>query len=107
MDCKPSAIRPRREALRRGRARLAGGLAFSLFGLTATTTTFDGRRVEQLRFPEHSLDLDRLDGALVEPGGPRHADAVCASLAYRGSRPLGLRLELADAVGGRRFSRIS
>jgi hypothetical protein len=83
------------------------GLSFSLFGLTATTTTFDGRRAEQLRFPEHSLDLDRLDGALVEPGGRRHADAVCASLAYRGSRPLGLRVELVDAVGGRRFSRIS
>jgi hypothetical protein len=68
------------------------GVFFSLFGLTETDTTFDGRRIEKLRFPEHSLDIDRLDGTLVEPAGPRRADAVCALLAYRGSRPLTVRI---------------
>jgi hypothetical protein len=81
------------------------GLFYSLFGLTDTLTTFDGVKLEKLAFPEHSLDLDRVDGALAEPGGPRSFTAACASVTYRGVQPLTLRMELADVHGGARFAR--
>lgn len=72
------------------------GLYLSLFGLTETRTTFDGRNVVSLGFPEHSLDLDRIDGILSEPGGPRAVRAVRATVTYVGAAPLALRFELKD-----------
>lgn len=56
-------------------------------------------------FPEHSLDLDRIDGLLHEPGGPRSFHKVCILLTYQGSESLMLRVELKDAQGGGRFAR--
>lgn len=82
------------------------GLFMSLFGLTETLATFDGRTVETVSFPEHSLDLDRIDGALNEPGGPRRFLQVCVELSYQGTEELMLRMELKDTQEGARFTRL-
>jgi hypothetical protein len=91
------AIGPDREAFT--------GLFYSLFGLTDTLATFDGQNVQSIAFPEHSLDLDRIDGVLAEPGGPRSFRRLCASLVYQGAQTLGLRVELKDVDGSGRFTR--
>ena len=81
------------------------GVFFSLFGLTATQVSLDLKTVVTERFPEHSLNLNQVDGALAEPGGPRSYLAVGVSLIYQGAAPLNLRLELQDSAGGGRFAR--
>jgi hypothetical protein len=81
------------------------GLFHSLFGLTDTRVTFDGTNVVPISFPEHSLDLDRIDGILAEPGGPRSLRNLHIALTYTGPEPLTLRLELKDVDGGVRFQR--
>lgn len=83
------------------------GFFLSLFGLSDTRVSFDGKSVQTLRFDEHTLDLDRIDGVLNEPGGPRRAKNMCFSVAYRGERTLKLRLELKDANGGTRYTRLT
>jgi len=82
------------------------GFFLSLFGLSDTRVSFDGRNVQSIRFDEHTLDLDRIDGALIEPGGPRRAKNMCFKIAYHGEKPLELRLELKDANGGSRYTRL-
>ena len=81
------------------------GAFFSLFGLTDTKVTYDRRTVVTERFNEHSLNLDRVDGALAEPGGDRKYLSLGISVLYQGSQPLDLRLELKDVNGGGRFTR--
>ncbi|HRX00354.1 MAG TPA: glucoamylase family protein, partial [Cyclobacteriaceae bacterium] len=83
------------------------GYFFSLFGLTDTLTTFDGTITETLSFPEHTLDLDDIDGALIDPEGPRQFVNVCLNLTYDEADSVKLRLELNDTVGGVRFIRKS
>jgi hypothetical protein len=82
------------------------GIFSSLFGLTDTQATFDGSMINTVAFPEHTLDLDRIDGALNEPGGPRRLLEVCVELAYQGGEDLLLRVELKDLSGGVRFTRL-
>jgi hypothetical protein len=82
------------------------GLFHSLFGLSDTTTTFDGEVTQTIAFPEHSLDLDQIDGLLIEPGGPRSIQEVCLQLSYQGAQELVLHLELKDTLGGVRFTRL-
>jgi len=79
------------------------GYFFSLFGLTDTPVTFDGTVTETLSFPEHTLDLDDIDGALVDQ--PRKFTDICLELTYNEPEDLKLRLELNDTVGGTRFVR--
>jgi len=81
------------------------GLFYSLFGLTDTLATFDGNAVQTVFFPEHSLDLDKIDGEFAEPGGPRKFNKIGVSMTYNGTQPLKLRVELKDAGGGGRFHR--
>ncbi|MDQ4069170.1 MAG: twin-arginine translocation signal domain-containing protein, partial [Actinomycetota bacterium] len=84
------------------------GMFFSLFGLTDAMTTLDGQDVFRVEFPEHSLDLDRIDGILAEPGGPRAVRAVRTTVTYIGAGPLALRFELKDAghPSGTRYWRL-
>lgn len=81
------------------------GLFFSLFGLSDTQATFDGETVQTIFFPEHSLNLDRIDGPVVEPEGPRSLQNLNLALTYTGVEDVTLRLELSDAEGGGRFQR--
>ncbi|SEL93988.1 hypothetical protein SAMN04489760_10169 [Syntrophus gentianae] len=81
------------------------GIFYSLFGLTDTRTTFDGTTVGTTSFPEHSLDLDRIDGQLIEPDGPRKFKTLRIQLANQGTATVTLRVELKDTKGGGRFSR--
>ena len=83
------------------------GIFHSLFGLTRTQATFDGQTIELVHFPEHSLDLDRLDGILAEPGGPRSARRLAIAITFAGSQELKLRVELKDVDGGGRFTRFA
>lgn len=59
-----------------------------------------------MSFPEHSLNLDRVDGAFAEPGGARRYLSLGISLIYQGTAPVDLRMEVKDAVGGGRFTRL-
>jgi uncharacterized protein (TIGR03437 family) len=81
------------------------GVFFSLFGLTDTKVTYDRKTTVTERFPEHSLNLDRVDGILAEPGGARRYLTIGVSLIYQGTAPVDLRLELKDAADGGRFTR--
>ena len=81
------------------------GYFFSLFGLTDTLATFDGSTVATVAFPEHVLDLDNIDGALLDANGTRAFTDICLTGTYSGAESLQLRLELADAGGGMRFQR--
>ncbi len=81
------------------------GYFFSLFGLTDTLTTFNGTITETLSFPEHTLDLDDIDGALIDPAGARQFTDICLELTYDAAQSVQLRLELNDTVGGVRFTR--
>ncbi|HEY8240226.1 MAG TPA: hypothetical protein VIH35_02205, partial [Kiritimatiellia bacterium] len=83
------------------------GFFLSLFGLSDTKVSFNGKKWQDLTFNEHTLDLDRIDGALIEPGGPRRVKNLCFNIAYRGEKPLKLRLELKDASGGTRYTRLT
>jgi hypothetical protein len=83
------------------------GVFFSLFGLTDTMVSYDLKTVADVAFPEHSLNLNRVDGALAEPGGPRSYLTAGVSLIYQGTAPLDLRLELKDSAGGGRFARFA
>jgi len=83
------------------------GIFMSLFGLTDTLATLDGETVETITFPEHSLNLDRIDGALNEPAGPRRFEALCTEVSYTGAQDLKLRLELKDNQQGTRFTRMA
>ncbi len=83
------------------------GLFYSLFGLTDTQTTFDGTTVVTTFFPEHSLNLDRIDGQLIEPDGPRKFKTLRIELANQGTATVTLRVELKDTKGGGRFARFS
>lgn len=90
----------------------AGGEIFtgyfvSLFGLTDTLTTFDGTITETLSFPEHALDLDDIDGLLVDPAGSRQFTELCLELTYDEVDDVQVRLELKDTVGGGRFTRMT
>jgi len=84
------------------------GIFAALFGLTDTIVSFDGTLTQTLAFPEHTLDLDQIDGALNEPGGPRSVQTMCADLTYQSSvsGPVQVRVELKDTHGGLRFTRI-
>lgn len=86
-----------------GELEVFTGMFFSLFGLTDTQATFDGTRVETVSFPEHALDLDRIDGPL-SGFPPRRFEQVCLRLGYSGEESLDLRLELKDARGGTRYT---
>lgn len=81
------------------------GLFLSLFGLIETQATFDGSTVETISFQEHVLDLDRIDGLLNEPQGPRILKELCFQLGYDDPEELKLRVELKDTLGGVRFTR--
>ena len=81
------------------------GLFFSLFGLKETVVTYDGTVTQVITFPEHALDLDRVDGVLNEPGGPRGFRNLCVELASFAVQDVKLRLELKDAQDGIRFTR--
>ena len=81
------------------------GVFHSIFGLTDTQATFDGKTVESISFPEHALDIDAIDGALVEPGGSRRLKQLCLQTSYAGTEPLTIKLELKDALGNTRFQR--
>lgn len=83
------------------------GAYHSLFGLTSVSTTLDGTTVVTTTFPEHTLDLNRIDGVLNEPGGPRSIQSICFELSYQGAATLKLRTELKDArsPAGIRFTR--
>ncbi|HEY8240274.1 MAG TPA: glucoamylase family protein [Kiritimatiellia bacterium] len=83
------------------------GFFLSLFGLSDARATFDGEHVQSIRFDEHTLDLDRIDGRLIEPGGPRAAKDLCALVSYDGDGEVQLRLELKDTRGGSRFTRVA
>jgi len=81
------------------------GLFYSLFGLTDTQATFDSRTVTTVSFPEHSLDLDQIDGALAEPAGPRSFAQLRLAVSHREPESLTLRVEVRDTQGGGRFTR--
>lgn len=81
------------------------GQFVSLFGLTSTLWTRNGTTIETISFPEHTLDLDRVDGPVAEPGGARKFLQLCAELRYGWGQPLNLKIELQDVAGGRRFGR--
>lgn len=81
------------------------GFAYSLFGMFETEATFDLVTNVFLTFPEHALDMDRLDGALLEPGGPRRALALTFDVTRRGTNAFHLRVELRDGEGRARFTR--
>lgn len=81
------------------------GCCTSLFGMHDTKVTFDGERTLQVTFPEHALDLDRLDGDLEEPGGPRRAESLVFDLANPGEADVHLDVDLVDARGGTRTAR--
>jgi hypothetical protein len=82
------------------------GIFMSIFGPIETRTTFDGSNVETIAFPEHSLDLDDVDGGLNSPQGLRKYLKVCIELSYQGVQPLELRTELKDVADGLRFTRL-
>lgn len=86
---------------------LFAGYFLSLFGLTDTLTTFDGTMTETLTFAEHVLDLDDVDGVLVDPAGVRQFTEVCLELTYDEVDEIQLRLELNDSAGGGRFTRVT
>jgi hypothetical protein len=79
----------------------------SLFGSLETLATFDGTTIETVEFPEHTLDLDRIDGLLNEPGGPRRIQTICLDLLYQEAEALQLRVELKDPQDGVRFTRLA
>ena len=81
------------------------GYFFSLFGLTDTLTTFDGTITETLSFPEHTLNLNNIDGALIDPVGTRQFADICLELTYDAAESVKLRLELNDTANGVRFTR--
>jgi hypothetical protein len=70
------------------------GMFFSLFGLTDTLVTFDGSKVETVRFPEHTLNLNQIDGDMSDESGPRRFLKLAIELEYSGTDDLDLRLEL-------------
>ncbi len=82
------------------------GLFFSLFGLSDANVSFDGISQHKIRFDEHSLDLDRLDGVLSEAWGERKAKAIWFEVLYNGKRPVHVRLELKDTAGRAMYTRI-
>jgi hypothetical protein len=81
------------------------GVFFSLFGLTDTRATFDGVTVVPIRFDEHTLNLNQVDGMLAVGTPPRSYDSIKATLQYTGSVPLKVRFELKDAAGRVRYVR--
>ena len=82
------------------------GLFHSLFGLTESWVTFDGETTQLISFPEHSLNVDQIDGLLAEPGGARSVQQMCLQVSYQGTQALVLRLELKDVLGGTRYTRL-
>lgn len=82
------------------------GQYFSLKGPVSVATTVDRRTAIKVPYPEHALDLDAIDGTLMEPGGARRFVNACAELVYAGSLDLTLRLELQDVRGGTRYTRV-
>jgi hypothetical protein len=85
------------------------GVFWSLFGLTDTLATFDRETVASVFFHEHTLDLDRVDGALREPGGDRSYLTLGLEVTWRGPEPLALRVELKNTSdrGGGRYTRFT
>jgi hypothetical protein len=83
------------------RTNLMTGFHYSLFGMLETELTFDGKTTDFMSFPEHTLDMDRLDGAIQEPGGPRRATALLLDVSRRSTNAMMLRVELEDAAGSR------
>lgn len=81
------------------------GYFFSLSGLTNTRMTFDGTNIETLDFPEHVLDLDDIDGTLIDPAGTRQFTNICFELTYGAAENVQLKLELKDTTNGVRFTR--
>lgn len=81
------------------------GYFFSLRGLTQTRATFDGRTVEDVSFPEHTLNLDDVLGPVGPGDGSRRADSLLVDLDYSGGETLTLRLELQGPAGETRFVR--
>lgn len=91
-----------------GQADLAAysGVFVSLFGPTDTQVSYDRKTPVTVAFPELHLNLDRVDGVFAEPGGARRYLTAGVSLTYQGVAPVDLRLELKDAAGGERFTRV-
>ncbi len=85
------------------------GWFFCLFGLCETKARFADSPYERdavwLKFPEHSLNLDRIDGIVTEPSGPRRFEKLNISVDYTGSSPLWLRVELKDTKDKVRYTR--
>jgi hypothetical protein len=73
------------------------GLFFSLFGLTDTVVSFDRTTTVPLSFPEHSLDLDRIDGVVNAHLPGRAVEHVCFAATYTGGGALQLKAEIKDA----------
>ena len=82
------------------------GMFLSLFGLTETETTFNPPLKETIAFPEHTLNLDDIDGALQEPDGPRQFEELCLRLRLTAAEGIQLRTEMKDATGGVRIKRL-
>jgi hypothetical protein len=74
------------------------GLFFSLFGLTDTLATFDAKTIAPVRFPEHTVNFDRIDGELSVT--PRRFLRLVIELDYAGIDNLNLRMELKNPDPG-------
>lgn len=77
----------------------------SLFGPIESEVTYDGSTIETITYPEHSLDLDDVDGGLNSPQGTRAYLQLCFAATYTEAAPAQLRLELKDVNNGVRFTR--
>jgi len=80
------------------------GISFDLFGPSERRVSYDGQSVSIVRFDEHVLNLNRVDGILRTAA--RNFRTARVGLIYRGAEPLTIRLELRDPLGGGRFIRL-
>lgn len=74
-------------------------------GLYLSLVPARGEHAAGILAPSRGFDLDRIDGDLEEPGGPRKFQSIEMSLTYKGPQPLTVRAEVEDVTGGRRFTR--
>lgn len=73
------------------------GLFFSLFGLTDTVVSLDRTTTVRVSFPEHSLDLDRIDGVVNAHLPGRSIESICFAATFAGNGALRLKAELKDS----------
>ncbi len=79
------------------------GFFMSLFGLTDTLVVTSTDSIpKSLAFPEHSLDLDRIDGVVNADKAGRAVRELCFAMTYPDGEPLRLKAELKDTAGGLR-----